>query len=243
MSRLEGIFRLWCCLIGASVAASAAAPAVFASPPLAQSEPVAAVDELWDEYPLDPKGADPGAAGSPPGRTGTEPGTDTGGGKPPATGVDPGPGATPVPSPAETDGGSAAVVPVLISLSALAVAMMLGTAIARRRGSTLPEDDAHAPAPARAEVTEARHRVYVEGSTAREGIGEFAGYVNATMVGDEPTNDFLCLGDPASDGALWVRRSEITSMRAPYAETLEGREAPSGRFERPTGTPSRPTRA
>ncbi len=58
------------------------------------------------------------------------------------------------------------------------------------------------------------------------------------------TSDSLCIGNPDAEGALWVRRSEITTMRAPYAETAEDGEIPNGRFQPAgAGQPSRSARA
>lgn len=55
--------------------------------------------------------------------------------------------------------------------------------------------------------------MFVEGSTDRDRIGDFRGFVQATVAADEPSGDLLCVDDREHDRELWVHRSEIKAVR------------------------------
>lgn len=242
MTRIQSSLRRWCCLavVTGVMAPAAVAPSSAVGLPLAQSDPVTGVDDLWKEYPLDPDGADPGAAGPTPSDTPDAAAAGRGPGAIDDPADDQSPAAT---SPPTAGGGSVPVVPILVGLAAVAVVSILAVAVGRgRRPEPLAMANASSAAP-RPDIVEVRHRVYVEGSTSRDGIGHFAGFVHATVVDDEPTSDSLCIGEPGSEAALWVRRSEITTMRAPQVDGVEDGGTSSGRFQRPAGTPSSSARA
>lgn len=55
--------------------------------------------------------------------------------------------------------------------------------------------------------------MFVEGSTDRDRIGDFSGFVQATVTADEPSGDLLCVEDCEHDRELWVHRFEIKAVR------------------------------
>lgn len=76
-----------------------------------------------------------------------------------------------------------------------------------------PPTPPHAAADDGAPGSEPESVIFVEGSTERDRIGEFRGFVQATMVTDEANADLLCVEDREHERELWVRRSEIKAIR------------------------------
>lgn len=248
MKRLSSILRLRCCLLGVGLAVLGVAPAAMtAHPAQAQSQSVAGVDDLWKEYPLDAGRAEPGETRPPPTDTippgDADPEDQRGAGAQGGAAQPPAAEATPQPATAPSTDADDRREPSGRALIAVFIVVLLAVALVRAIGSSWSASSLPTPPPDD-DAVEARHRVYVEGSTRRDDIGDFRGYVHATVAGDEPTADSLCIGDPDAEGALWVRRSEITTMRAPHAETVEEGEVPTGRLQRSaSGEPSRSARA
>ncbi len=235
--------RLLCgrLLVGAVVALGVAAPAEAAGLPLAQERTVAGVEDLWNEYPLEENRADPQSpAPEAPAEGDTEPGAspDAGGrsgdAPAPSAGAESGDEAQSQRTPAPDAGDERD--PTVRAFIALGIVAVLAVVLARAIGSSWS-----APAPPKPAATagaEARRNLYVKGSTERDSIGDFSGFVQTTVVGDEPNADSLCISDPDRAALLWVLRSEITVIRVPDADSVEGRGVPAGRFPRsPTTHP------
>lgn len=200
-------------LAGCAVLLAAGGPGTgsAAAQQLARTSSDTGVGELWKQYPLEDGGALSGSRGSKP-----KPGKPGKAGGSPSKSA-PTASASPRPQPtaqaprkpaADKSGGSwlgplsiAALVVVLLIVDVL-VFLCVRRARERRRESAYP-------------VWGHSSNVYAEGSTERDGIGPFRGFVYAAAPGAGPDGDrMLCVHDPLRDEPIWVRRSEVSSLRS-----------------------------
>lgn len=214
MTRLLANLLLGACLLVVGVAAlGVAPPSRAAGPQLAQERSVAGVEDLWNEYPLEEDRADPQSPAPSAGERSNDeaqPARD--------------------PAPDVSDERD----PTVRTFIALGIVAILAVVLARAVGSSWSAPAPPEPAAAGSSGTETHRNVYVEGSTERDSIGDFRGFVHDTTAGDEPSADSLYISDPARAGLLWIRRSEVTTIRVPDADGVEGEGegVPAGRFTR-----------
>jgi hypothetical protein len=200
-------------------------------PLTAASKPGEGVGELWKEYPLRDATRTPGAGTAGPGGRSTPAPAPAGRSRP--GGVFQGG------RKAKQDGGTSELpIVALVVIVALAVGLALRVrrrAIARR-GSAEAEGQLRLDRPD-----------YVEGTSDRNDIGAFAGYVEYEQrEGTVPDAERMVLvHDSSRNAPVWVTRAEISARRVgdePFLPSGEGIR-PSGRFAqtsrrfaRPSGT-------
>lgn len=234
---------LWVVMATFLLGPASPAPAAV-EPLLAQSRSYPGVDELWRQYPLDKGQTQQGGQAGRPSATPREdalpaarpqPGT-----QPPVTAPEPSRATAPTPAPTDqrdAPAGSSSAWPWIgLGLALLLTAGIATTAIRVRRGNRRRSR----------EFAEGRGNLYAEGFTDRDGIGAFHGFVSAVAGGSGPKADrMLCLDDPAGEEPLWVRRSEVSTLRS--VETGAPQDAPgearARRFRRSSARASRPRSA
>lgn len=162
------------------------------------------VEELWRQYPLNPSSTDtaPGAA--------TTPGTTTA--PAPVTGSADSASAEPAPAPRAqtTASGDPDTRTILLGTAVVALAAA-GAAVLliRRRRDRVPTFATVAAAPPESTIP-----TYVQGVTDRNGIGDFEGLVSGRTVAPPPVSEPLYLvRDPRREQPVWVRRSEVRTLR------------------------------
>ncbi len=206
-------------LIFAMLFMMGAASARGSGPPLAQAPADTGVGDLWDEFPLEDGSPVPGGQGGgltdadgrvkpraqPKSETLQTPTT-----KVPAPTVSPSPAQAPAAQATGNGGGddgrslsSIWIVLLIVLLLVVDILIFLRVRRARRRRQ---RESAYP-------VWGHSSNVYAEGSTDRDEIGAFQGFVYA-MGSDSGTeaDRMLCVHDPSRDEPIWVRRSEVTSL-------------------------------
>jgi len=176
---------------------------------LAQAPAGPGVGELWEEFPLEDgrSGTDADRRVKPDAELREAPAT---GSEDPAASVPPPPQQTPAAQAtgtgADDDNGSSSAIWIVLLIVALVVVdiyIFLRVRRARRRrrqASSYP-------------VWGHSSNVYAEGSTDRDEIGDFRGFVYAMGSGTDSEPDrMLCVHDPSRDEPIWVRRSEVDSL-------------------------------
>lgn len=176
---------------------------------LAQAPADSGVEELWEEFPLEEGRPVPDADDRSPSDADGTVTPQAGQGAAPQNTPASAPQATPDPAPAaqppgEDRSSSSAIwiAPLVVVLIAVGVITFLRV----RRGRRRQRENAYP-------VWGQRSNVYAEGSTGRDGIGSFRGFVYAMNSGSDPEADrMLCIHDPSRDEPIWVRRSEVAVL-------------------------------
>lgn len=227
MRRLIPTRTLACCVLGVSAIAMPAAVGV----PTAHSQAPdgSGVERLWEEFPLegDRSRADDEVSSAarpdatPAGAEDAE-GADGRQVAPAAPAAEaPARERSEPPSTDEAERDESSIRALLALLTVVVVAAGLARVIgsswstptSASPDSSTPSTPPHAAADDGAPGSKPESVIFVEGSTERDRIGEFRGFVQSTVVTDEANADLLCVEDREHERELWVRRSEIRAIR------------------------------
>lgn len=203
-------------LLGLAAAFGITVPTAVAT--AQQSDP--GLGKLWRQYPLDPSSTDPRTTSTPQ-RTVT--------GSADSSSAAPAPtrrSAARAPAPRAEAGSSGPDTQTILLGTGLVALAAAGAGVLLVRRRRMPAPAFATPA---ADVPESTVPTYVRGVTDRNGIGSFEGFISDSAVAPPPVTEPLYLvRDARRERPLWVRRSEVATLRridgAPPTAEVSSRE-------------------